>query len=556
MKTEDHTLLQAVIEECRGQRTPPRRSGGILLWVMAAGTILVGLAILIVNHITAAVIENVAAENRHAEFLHVAGTINRLISSSEGTHELPALRAAFRSILDLRPGIRSLDYYELSTDAAVLILSTHPQEAPQVLPSAERNEIAASHPISYFDDSGRERAWIITAPVTRNDHVVGALRGRFSISKFDRLIEKEQQWASYVTIGAVAVTCLVFLVLIRMKVHAPIQQLLHAMQRAENGDLAVQAPVTGPRDVQELALQFNNMLGQIREVVAVKAKLLDEIRSFNETLTEKVNQATSELRHTNMRLIEAQIQVERAQKLAALGELSALVAHELGTPLSAISGHLQMLRGDADREDQDRRLAIIRSEITRMIETIRHILDSTQVQLRPVRVDLNAIIREELALIAPGLQSRNIAVTSELAGSLPPVAGDQLGLRGLLSNLFTNAIQAMANGGELKVKTCRVSDGTIEGAVVLAGMPELKKDAVRLIVSDTGKGIPGEDIGKIFEPFFTTRPAEGGTGLGLAMSRRVVSSCGGRLAVHSTVGCGTMFVIDLPVWTAEDCDGR
>ncbi len=188
MKTEDHTLLQAVIEECRGQRTPPRRSGGILLWVMAAGTILVGLAILIVNHITAAVIENVAAENRHAEFLHVAGTINRLISSSEGTHELPALRAAFRSILDLRPGIRSLDYYELSTDAAVLILSTHPQEAPQVLPSAERNEIAASHPISYFDDSGRERAWIITAPVTRNDHVVGALRGRFSISKFDRLI--------------------------------------------------------------------------------------------------------------------------------------------------------------------------------------------------------------------------------------------------------------------------------------------------------------------------------------------------------------------------------
>lgn len=556
MEGKDRALSQSDLREGGKKGMRSRRFGGILLWVMAAGTILVGLAILIVNHITAVVIENVAAENRYAEFLHVAGTVNRLIGSSGGTHDLPALRAAFRNILDLRPGIRSLGYYELSHDSSVLILSTLPQETPQVLPLSERNEIAAGHPISHFDDSGRERAWIITAPVTRNDHVVGALRGRFSISKFDRLIEKEQRWASYVTIGAVAVTCLVFLVLIRMKVHAPIRQLLHAMQRAEEGDLAAQAPVTGPLDIQELALQFNNMLSQIRDVVAVKAKLLDEIRSFNETLTAKVNQATDELRHTNMRLIEAQIQVERAQKLAALGELSAMVAHELGTPLSAISGHLQMLSGDADREDQDRRLAIIRSEINRMIGTIRHILDSTQVQLRPALVDLNAIIREELALIAPGLQSRNIAVTAELASPLPPVAGDPLGLQGLLSNLLTNAIQAMANGGELKVKTCRVSDGAIEGTVVLSGIQELTKGAVRLIVCDTGKGIPSEDIGKIFEPFFTTRHAEGGTGLGLAMSRRVVSSCGGRLAVHSTVGCGTMFTIDLPVWTSEGFDGR
>jgi signal transduction histidine kinase len=482
--------------------------------------------------------------------------VNRLIGSSGGTRDLPALRAAFQNILDLRPGIRSLGYYEIGPDSAVLILSTLPQETPRVLPLSERNEIAAGHPISHFDDSGRERAWVITAPVTYNDHVVGALRGRFSISKFDRLIEKEQRWASYVTIGAVAVTCLVFLALIRIKVHAPIHQLLLAMQRAEAGDLAAQAPVTGPRDIQDLAFQFNNMLGQIREIVAVKAKLLDEIRSFNETLTARVNGATEELRRANMRLVEAQIQAERAQKLAALGELSATVAHELGTPLSAISGHLQMLSGDVNPGDQERRLAVIRSEITRMIGTIRHILDSTQVQFRPAPVDLNAIIREGLALIAPGLQSRSIAVAAELAHPLPPVAGDRLSLQGLLSNLLNNAIQAMANGGELRVKTCQVPDGTIEGKVILPGSPEVTKRAVRLIVCDTGKGIPSEDIGKIFEPFFTTRHAEGGTGLGLAMSRRVVSSCGGRLAVQSAVGCGTMFTIDLPVWTAEGDDGR
>jgi len=297
-------------------------------------------------------------------------------------------------------------------------------------------------------------------------------------------------------------------------------------------------------------------LSQIREVVAVKAKLLDEIRSFNETLTAKVNRATDELRRTNMRLVEAQIQVERAQKLAALGELSATVAHELGTPLSAISGHLQMLSGDVHPEDQDRRLAVIRSEINRMIGTIRHILDSTQVQLRPAPVDLNAVIHEGLALIAPSMQSRNIVVMVDLAHPLPPVAGDRLSLQGLLSNLLTNAMQAMANGGELKVRTCRVSDGAIEGKVVLPGSPDLAKGAVRLVVSDTGKGIPKEDIGRIFEPFFTTRYSEGGTGLGLAMSKRIVSSCEGRLAVHSVVGCGTIFTIDLPVWILEVGDGR
>ena len=520
----------------------PRRLGGILLWVMVTGTVLVCLAILVASRITTVVIESAAAENRHAEFLLVAGSVSRLINTSGDIHNLPALQTAFQNILDLRPGIRSLDFYEILPDSSALILSTHPRDVSGALLSSERNEIAAGHAVGRFDDSSRDRAWVITVPVTLNDRVVGALRGRFSVSKFDLLIEKEKRGMNYVTVGAVAVTCLVFLLLIRMKVHAPIRQLLHTMRRAEEGELSVQAPVKGPRDIQELAVQFNTMLGQIR--------------SFNETLTERVNQATDELRRTNMRLVEAQIQAERAQKLAALGELSAMVAHELGTPLGAISGHLQMLIEDSNREDQGRRLAIIRSEINRMIGTIRHILDSTQVRLRSAPVDLNSVIQEALGLIAPGLQSRNIMVTAELAHPLLPVAGDRLILQGLLSNLLTNAIQAMVNGGKLRVETSQVSDGVIEGMVILAGTPDLKKGAVRLIVRDTGKGIPSEDIRKIFEPFFTTRHAEGGTGLGLAMSKRAVFSCGGRLAVHSTVGCGTMFTIDFPVWAAEDQDGR
>jgi signal transduction histidine kinase len=106
------------------------------------------------------------------------------------------------------------------------------------------------------------------------------------------------------------------------------------------------------------------------------------------------------------------------------------------------------------------------------------------------------------------------------------------------------------------VKTLDAIDDRLEGTLVLRGDSALKKGGVRLILRDTGSGIPPDHLVKIFEPFFTTRHTGGGTGLGLAICHRVVSSVGGRMAVHSVVGQGTCFTIDLPIWNESRAGGK
>jgi signal transduction histidine kinase len=183
-----------------------------------------------------------------------------------------------------------------------------------------------------------------------------------------------------------------------------------------------------------------------------------------------------------------------------------------------------------------------------MVTIIQHILESTRLQVRSAAVDLNEVIRGVEGLIAPSLSGKRIVFKMDLAAPLPSVAGDQRALHGMIFNLVTNAIQAMPDGGELTVKTLYAIDERVQGTIVLRGDAALKKGAVRLILQDTGCGIPSDHVAKIFEPFFTTRHNRGGTGLGLAICHRVVSSLGGRIAVHSVVGQGTCFTIDLPVW--------
>ena len=398
--------------------------------------------------------------------------------------------------------------------------------------------------------------WIITAPVVVKGQVMGALRGKFSIARYDRLIEQERAVGKVLAVAMVALTSLVFLLLLRVQVHRPVASLLQAMRRTEGGDLAIQAPVGGSSDIREVVGQYNRMVDRIREAVAVKEQLLQEIHRFNHTLQRKVSETTEELRQTHAMLGEARAQAERAEKLAALGELSAVVAHELGNPLNAISGNLQMLEDDATAEDRDRHLSVVRAEVKRMIEILHHILESTSVRIERSPVDLNTVVRDVLAVNAPGLPHRSIELVTDLPEGLAPVAADPHTLHGVIFNLVTNAIQAMPQGGELAICTRYIRNEESDGTIVVAGTHELEDGAIRLIVRDTGHGIPPEYLQRIFEPFFTTRQAQRGTGLGLAICHRAVSSAGGRLAVQSVVGQGTTFTIDLPLWRGRRLGGE
>ena len=529
---------------------------GIFIWVVITGIVLVGLAIILIHVFDRQIIEQAAARNMHAEFLRAASSVSRFVGRSGDIHNLRALEEAFEDIFELRPGIRRLSVYEISPQGGLLVHTSDLDVASAALSETELGEIKAGRSVTQFDSASSGRAWLITAPILIEGRVIGALRGRYSLWKYDALIQQESRLAQQVGVGAVVMTSLVFLALIRIKVHRPIGELLRAMRRAETGDLTSQAPLKGPADIQEVSQQFNRMLDRVREGVGAREELLGEIRGFNEILTKRVAETRNELQRTNTMLVEARIQSERAEKLAALGELSAVVAHELGNPLNSISGHIQLLLKEAVPNADHRHLTIIRSEIDRMVTIIQHILESTRLQVQSVPVDLNQLIRDIQKLIAPGLSEKHIVLKMELDESLPCVAGDPRALHGMIFNLVTNAIQAMPAGGELSVKSSQPVNEHVEGIVILQGDASIKKGVVRLQLSDTGQGIQSDRLIKIFEPFFTTRQNMGGTGLGLAICHRVVSSLGGRMVVQSVVGQGSCFTIDLPVWSEPRAGGR
>ena len=537
------------------------RMAGVLGGVVVIGIVLVLLAIASVNVVDTLVIERAAAQDRLDAFLRAAAAMSRIVGNAgDDIRDVQALNKAFVDIMELRPGLRRLSVYDVSGDTGLLITSTDPGQAPTTLSDQERTSVQAGRAVTKFDDAQEDRGWIITAPVVVKGQVVGALRGKFSIAKYDRLIEQERAFIKVLAVAMVALTSLVFLAFLRVQVHRPVAVLLQAMRRTEGGDLASQAPLGGSSDIREVVSQYNRMVDRIRKAVGVKEQLLQEIHRFNDTLQRKVSETTEELRRTHAMLGEARAQAERAEKLAALGELSAVVAHELGNPLNAISGNLQMLEHDATSEDRDRHLSVVRAEVKRMIEILHHILESTRVRTERSPVDLNAVIRDVLAVNAPGLPHRSIELVTDLPQGLAPVAADPQTLHGLIFNLVTNAIQAMPQGGELAICTRYIRNEESDGTLVVAGTHELDNGAIRLLVQDTGHGISPEYVHRIFEPFFTTRQAQRGTGLGLAICHRVVSSVGGRLAVQSVVGQGTTFTIDLPLWRerrfGEQSDGE
>jgi signal transduction histidine kinase len=233
----------------------------------------------------------------------------------------------------------------------------------------------------------------------------------------------------------------------------------------------------------------------------------------------------------------------QAEKTSLLGQLASGLAHEMGTPLNVITGNAQYLLRKVPPDDPRRPvLEQIVSQAQRIAAMIRRLLDvSRPAEARLVPVDVAAVVRQTLEIV-PGL-SRNVEVRCDLDPDLGPVLADPKLLEHALMNLIVNACQAMPNGGRLAVVTGAetVTDASVAPAAVV-------------IVSDTGCGIPPENLPRIFEPFFTTKPHPEGTGLGLAIVERIVRQHGGRVEVQSAVGRGTAVVLRLrpvPLASAE-----
>ena len=516
-----------------------RLFNAIIVSVLCTGVLLVALALATVHYLNKRVIEEAATRNRHAEFMRAAAVVTRGITAPGDLHNRQLIEPLLQDIQELRPGIRALEIWELHSSQPTMSFRTGTVAQP-LLPS-EISELRANKVISFFDDAA-DRAWVFSVPLLLDGQVLGALRGRFSVSKYDELIQAQAVIAQQTAVGGVVVTCLCMLLLIRLQIHRPISRLLRAMEEVRLGNLGLTASLKGPVEIRRLAENFNRMMRQIHSLVSEKEKLVQEIQTWNDDLEQKVSAAVSELDKEKDRVTQAQLLAQRNSKLAALGEISAIVAHELGNPLNALHGRLQLIKRSPMTDGTARHMGAIEGQISRMTDVIQHILNSTRLEQGTSQVCLNAVIREVLSLTSlPG-----ITVSLDLTEGLPPIAANRMLLHGVVLNLITNAIQAMAEKGTLSLNT-RLANGSEPTDVILVDVLEEKTPMVRLSVTDSGAGIPEPLLAKICEPFFTTRQDQGGTGLGLAICRRVVASSAGRLAVRSSKD-GTCFTIDFPIW--------
>jgi signal transduction histidine kinase len=243
---------------------------------------------------------------------------------------------------------------------------------------------------------------------------------------------------------------------------------------------------------------------------------------------ERLEESYSELKKQADLILEIEEQLRRADRLSALGELSAGMAHEIRNPLGSIRGTAEILQDGIDPSDKRYEFTrILIKEVDRLNKVVQDFLRFARpAPLARDRIDVNVILRELLSLTRQAALKN--AVRAELsAGDAPSVAGDGMQLRQAFLNIMLNALQAMPHGGELKISTAAVSGGV----------------AIHFI--DTGPGIPPENLDRIFNPFFTTR--QEGTGLGLAITHRIMQGHGGRVEVSSRVGEGTTFTIFLPM---------
>jgi len=385
---------------------------------------------------------------------------------------------------------------------------------------------------------GAERFLDITMPLhaklAEGTRILGAANVEVSLAEQDRRVASLRNGFLGVASAAVALTLAVLILYLQGAIGGPTTALVTAMNRARRGDLDVEAEVDRLDEFGWLAESFNRLVRRVREVDAIlKAKV--------EAATAELARKNAELTRAGERLFETERSVARLERLATLGQLASTIAHEVGTPLNAIYGHIQLMSHDPSlQEKHGERLRVIEGQIERLSATIHGVLSDVRApEGKRVEVDLNAVLREIAAFTTAAVVARSVKLETALAPDLPFVRADKAQLSQVFMNLLTNALDAMPAGGRLRIETRRASLGAEQAP------------AVAIEFRDSGVGIAPEDVKRIFEPFYTTKALGQGTGLGLAICHEVVKRHGGQITVSSESGRGTTFVVTLPLEATE-----
>jgi two-component system NtrC family sensor kinase len=337
-------------------------------------------------------------------------------------------------------------------------------------------------------------------------------------------------------IWGVISTCIVCglgMLLIHRLVNRPVQRLLVSTQRVAQGDLDVAIPVTSDDEIGQLTRSFVEMTEKLKTAQR-------QLQGWAQKLEEEIDSKTRDLK-------SAQAQIIRSEKLSSVGLLAAGVAHELNSPLTGILTFAHILaKHMPDGSDEQQQLRIIAKQAERCATIIRQLLDLSRERLPERKLhDLHGILEQSIALVEHQPRFRTVEIRRDFDRSIRHVLVDAGQMQQVFVNLLVNAGEAMPEGGQLAIRTRKLSAVKVSHA---GG----DGDAVQIVFSDTGVGIPPENIPKIFDPFFTSKDVGQGTGLGLAITHGIIEGHGGSIAVDSTPGEGTTFTITMPLDASEE----
>jgi two-component system NtrC family sensor kinase len=358
-----------------------------------------------------------------------------------------------------------------------------------------------------------------------SQQILGVLDTNISLAKADlQLAQSGRLMWTYDLLALLAVAILSWVFVWRV-VELPIRRLQAGTERLANGDLGYQAEVLARDELGDVTASFNNMSLQLRAAN-------EEIIAWAKTLEERVDQKTRELRRT----LDEVLHVE---KMASVGKMAAVLAHEINNPLAGILTYSKLLRkwverGDAagtKKQESLQSLDLIASESRRCGDLVKNLLTfSRTAPMNLESADLNMVVDRCLMLVRHQLEMAGIREQLNLAPGLPLIQCDPSQIEQVLLALTINSIDAMPQGGNLWMQTRLLPNGEAE-----------------IVVRDDGTGIAPDLLSRMFEPFVTTKEGGRGVGLGLAVSRNIIERHGGRIQVQSELGKGTAFTIVLPV---------
>jgi signal transduction histidine kinase len=497
----------------------------------------IGLTVLLVSYLDSRVSVRLINSEIEENATRTASRLAKDLARPDAPAERSDVQSWLRKSMESESYIARIEVYHLSGDNLTPFVTTS-SISSQALILHETIAIRDSRiqTVQFFQD--REAFLKIIVPFIDSTGVKSCISLIASLRQSELVGKIHSKIAYFLVPGSILLTILLLHFLFTRLLIRRFDRLIAAMNQASKGNLEIRAPVEHEDEIGIIAHRYNEMMEQIELASRERNRLLEEQKTFNVQLSDRVHDATREisaknekLRQANEDLLDTQRRLTQSERTAVAGQMAATFAHEIGSPLSAISTHLELMSEEKTiSDDTRRRLHLIQEQVNRITGFVEELLSQTRASMKArTPVQINRIIQQLLFFLEQHLTRKQVRVETRFTPDLPEIEANSQQLQQVFLNLLNNACDAMPDGGIVRVETSSFSDPS--GTYLIAS------------VKDSGTGIAIEKQGQIFEPFFTTKDLHRGTGLGLSIAAEIIRQHQGTIELQSTPGAGATFTV-------------